>query len=998
MVVPRSAQLSDTCVDALNVRPFDTLEDRARGGIRPGLAKFLNTQIGNTQQRIQELVVAPSMRDADPSANAVYVRTVYGVTVAGGTIYRFDSSNTVTAANTSGARTLSSTVPFVLGAQLFNKIYFTDGISYKVWHGINNNTTDWTLSDGTLPGTDGTKTARLIEMWRGRLVMAGLRDDAHNFWMTKLGDPLDLNTSPVPTTEIDAVTGGTGVVGKCGDIINCIIPFSNDLLLFGCDSSMWMMSGDPAGSAGKFDEITSTIGTAFGRPWCRDDAGSLYVFTNRGSVVQIGAGGSSFQDLTRDTIGPLVEGTNLNSTFVRMGYSPEEDGFHIFLTPMGSSQVKDNAVTFDGSTAYMRAWSAGYASSSEGALSGWLKTNTSSNSIIFAYMENRLVPNFFNVRVLANGKLDAELFESGGSAWEFCGNTTINDDSWHHYIVQSNGTAHSMWIDGVQQSLSYSVGSNNGDWLNNLTSIEQVMFGAWEKSGSYSAYYDGELDETFLTNTHLNSSQIASVYNSGTGVRKADLPASVSSTLLSYWPMNGDLAVNAVEAATEFNGTSQWVESTSTHFDPGTNDFSVEGWFWTDAASGTFRLAQKRGTGTFGTQPGWLICWDNVQKWGYTAVEATDGSYVKVGSGEDNTGGLQANRWNHVALTFDNSTGTMKVYFNGTDENWTQTTSGTIAGKSVAAAGRNFTIGCAWDSAGSRSQYLNGRVAHWNYYLGKVLTPAEVTALYNYRHGLAYSDTDHPAGATAGWTLDATATPYADVVASYDLTAQGTPTEAANSIPYGQGGPGDDTAGTCGAVAVNTTTANGIPAGDATPASSDTVNYFYSVRTGGWFREVFASNTYNPATCAIYDGDDPDDRTLIIGSNDGYIRHFDSTVATDDGTAFEATVTMGPIQTQGEHILSSVQAVTDANGATVKYEVLSGDTPELALTDASATFTGEDGQFTPGRSLVSYPRNRGYATYLKVGTNDATTRWGLENVEARIVDIPSHRGRHNRTK
>jgi hypothetical protein len=42
-----STRLDLTAFDMRNVRPFDVLEERARGGQRPGMRKVYNQNIGN---------------------------------------------------------------------------------------------------------------------------------------------------------------------------------------------------------------------------------------------------------------------------------------------------------------------------------------------------------------------------------------------------------------------------------------------------------------------------------------------------------------------------------------------------------------------------------------------------------------------------------------------------------------------------------------------------------------------------------------------------------------------------------------------------------------------------------------------------------------------------------------------------------------------------------------------------------------------------------------
>lgn len=49
-------QPEDTSPDINNMRPYDTLDNRARGGQRPGLAKWSSNQIGGSEQPIVAMV------------------------------------------------------------------------------------------------------------------------------------------------------------------------------------------------------------------------------------------------------------------------------------------------------------------------------------------------------------------------------------------------------------------------------------------------------------------------------------------------------------------------------------------------------------------------------------------------------------------------------------------------------------------------------------------------------------------------------------------------------------------------------------------------------------------------------------------------------------------------------------------------------------------------------------------------------------------------------
>ncbi|KKL64355.1 hypothetical protein LCGC14_2165880, partial [marine sediment metagenome] len=70
----------------------------------------------------------------------------------------------------------------------FGKVYFCDGVNanYKLWDNDDNTVSTWTPSGGSLPSS-GTAGARYIALYRGRIVMAGLAADPHNWFMSVVG-------------------------------------------------------------------------------------------------------------------------------------------------------------------------------------------------------------------------------------------------------------------------------------------------------------------------------------------------------------------------------------------------------------------------------------------------------------------------------------------------------------------------------------------------------------------------------------------------------------------------------------------------------------------------------------------------------------------------------------------------------------------------------------------------------------------------------------------
>jgi hypothetical protein len=150
-----------------------------------------------------------------------------------------------------------------------------------------------------------------------------------------------------------------------------------------------------------------------------------------------------------------------------------------------------------------------------------------------------------------------------------------------------------------------------------------------------------------------------------------------------------------------------------------------------------------------------------------------------------------------------------------------------------------------------------------------------------------------------------------------------------------------------------------------------------------------------PIALTVIDGDDPDDREMLMGSEDGFVRKYSATAYNDDGTNFTAYFIVGPIAVQDGNqpiILSELQGILDEDSNAVKYEVLVGDTPEEALKSDDGDFAG-DGTFTPGMSNTHNPRLTGRYVYLKVGTTDATKSWAIEKLRARLVGRVTNKGR-----
>ncbi len=188
-----------------------------------------------------------------------------------------------------------------------------------------------------------------------------------------------------------------------------------------------------------------------------------------------------------------------------------------------------------------------------------------------------------------------------------------------------------------------------------------------------------------------------------------------------------------------------------------------------------------------------------------------------------------------------------------------------------------------------------------------------------------------------------------------------------------------------------------------TVATGANSNYFYDLRTKGLFPESY------PTTCGAYslfyyNSTNDEQRGILLGCKDGFLRYFNESEKNDVSTAADVTITSEcvlPIlqndDDDRELRLTSLTITTaggnaagadsDTDGVTVNLfvdrdaealleDIADGDTP-LATT----TFTG------PGRMNRIRSRVRGHsiAVELKNSTSDST--WAIEKVSAEVEPV-----------
>ncbi len=251
--------------------------------------------------------------------------------VSGGRVHTFDRDGPTQV--TIWPNALDPNVPYVLSAQNGPYMYYADGGGYRRYNPQTDEMEIWSASAGSMPVDDAGRSARLIVTWNGRTCLSGFLGDPQNIYMSAKDNPRDWDYAPAFTVPTQAVALNASYAGLIGDKVTALIPHSDDVLVIGCDGSIWQLTGDPM-VGGSIDNISRSTGMAFGKAWCLDPDKVIYFFASRGGVFTLVPGGKPqrISDAISDRLYSVDVGED--RTVIKMSWDDRAQGLHLFITPL----------------------------------------------------------------------------------------------------------------------------------------------------------------------------------------------------------------------------------------------------------------------------------------------------------------------------------------------------------------------------------------------------------------------------------------------------------------------------------------------------------------------------------------------------------------------------------------------------------------------------------------------------------------------------------------
>ncbi len=175
-------------------------------------------------------------------------------------------------------------------------------------------------------------------------------------------------------------------------------------------------------------------------------------------------------------------------------------------------------------------------------------------------------------------------------------------------------------------------------------------------------------------------------------------------------------------------------------------------------------------------------------------------------------------------------------------------------------------------------------------------------------------------------------------------------------------------------------------------AGGATTHYFWSRERNEWEPDDFPE-ALDPTAVYVSDGDDADDRVLLLGGADGKVRFWDRSALTDDGTAIESFTFVGPVQAGAGEVETSIKrirAVLGNDSHPMDFQTYGAPTPNFE--DIGGGNVSGVGTWEAGRNGPVWEATRGQTIWVKVGRFEAATlatagAWGLESIDAEVTAL-----------
>ena len=197
----------------------------------------------------------------------------------------------------------------------------------------------------------------------------------------------------------------------------------------------------------------------------------------------------------------------------------------------------DTSMSLDGSTEYAsKAVSDFRGSDMQGSFEAWCYFQSDAANIFSACQGVTSNGRFLVYRRNDSGGHIAITYSTNNASSAVQTVATFPTGQYYHVVVTTDGSTWKVYVDGVEQSLTVIVGSNNGNWFGDIIETTNYIYIGAQNIGTIAANYLGSIDEVAIYNYPLSATQVLAHYDAGVAAALLravlDQPYSLLATLI----------------------------------------------------------------------------------------------------------------------------------------------------------------------------------------------------------------------------------------------------------------------------------------------------------------------------------------------------------------------------------------------------------------------------------------------------------------------------------
>jgi hypothetical protein len=206
------------------------------------------------------------------------------------------------------------------------KVYYVNGTDTKVIDPAAETMGNLTATAGSIPTG-----CRIAVAWRSRLVLSQEDVSPQNVYMSRAGTPTDWDYNPAVPDALQAVAlNASSSAGRIGQPVKALIPFKDDVLVIGCDHSLFAMVGDPA-DGGTITTISDSLGILQRDAWVIAPDGAIY-FVGHGGFYMMPSPTSVPINLAVGVYEQFFSGLDRRGNYIMCQWDRDNEGCWIFVT------------------------------------------------------------------------------------------------------------------------------------------------------------------------------------------------------------------------------------------------------------------------------------------------------------------------------------------------------------------------------------------------------------------------------------------------------------------------------------------------------------------------------------------------------------------------------------------------------------------------------------------------------------------------------------------